>query len=405
MRIDVRGRLAIVRKLARPLAWALAASSLVHPLATVLARLDWRADLLAHFREPALAISLAASASMASIRRPVAVGLGLLALWQGWGLALCVWPNPVPPGARPPSRLRVLVANVLVDNADPRALIELARRERPEVLGLIEVSDAWVSGLEPIRSDYPHRYNDPFDDDGRGLALWLRDRPDSVERISPLTPGGLPAIHAVVNFVGKPLHLWLVHFVSPFERPEGLPQGGEFAALANLVRRGGGPTLVVGDFNTTDGSPFFGRFVEASGLRDSRLGFGRQGSWPTWSPYRIGIDHAFLSADLAVQGRRLGPEIGSDHFPMILDVVPAPSIETKEPAHASQSSGVLGSASANLTRSASLRNATSLSTSGGPNRPASPGSSAISSVVFEAQDGPKAPIKAPRTTSDEAINR
>ena len=76
----------------RRLARALAAASLVHPLATGLARLDWRADLLAHFREPALLASLAAAASMAALRRPAAaVALGLLAAWQGWGLALCSW--------------------------------------------------------------------------------------------------------------------------------------------------------------------------------------------------------------------------------------------------------------------------------------------------------------------------
>ena len=405
MRMAFPRRLTSLRKLARPLAWALAAASLAHPLATWLARFDWRADLIAHFREPAMAASLAAAGSMATIRRPVAVGLGVLALWQGWGLFQCSWPNPVPPGPRPPARLRVLLANVLVDNTDPAALIELARRERPDVLGLIEVSNAWVAGLEPIRADFPHRYDYPFDDDGRGLALWLKDRPTSIELIRPLVRGGLPVVHAVVEFAGKSRHLWLVHFVSPFERPAELPGGGEFAALADRIRSDGGSTLVVGDFNSTDGSPFFWRFLEAAKLRDSRPGFGRPGSWPTWSPYRIGIDHAFLSPDLSVEGRRLGPAIGSDHFPLILEVVPAPRPETKEPAHASQSSGELGSASANLARSASRRNATSLSTSGGSNRSRSLGSSAISSVVFEAHDGPKAPINAPRTTSEESISR
>src|SRR5437660_1066477 len=92
-----RVRPTLPRKLARLLAWGLSASSLIHPMATWLARFDWRADLIAHFREPALAVSLLAAASMAAIHRPVAVGLGLLALWQGWGLGLCSWPNPVPP--------------------------------------------------------------------------------------------------------------------------------------------------------------------------------------------------------------------------------------------------------------------------------------------------------------------
>src|SRR5262249_38286126 len=83
------------------------------------------------------------------------------------------------------------------------------------------------------------------------------------------------------------------------------------------------------DLNTTAGSPHFAEFLRVSGLRDSRFGFGPQPSWPTWSPLRLTIDHAFLSADLAVAGRRPGPDIGSDHYPLILDL--APAAETAAP--------------------------------------------------------------------------
>ncbi len=397
-------KFALARKLAKPLAWALAAGSLVHPLATWLARLDWRADLVAHFREPALALSLLAAAAMARVRRPVAVGLGLLALGQGWGLALCSWPNPVPPDSRSLAGLRVLLANVLVENEDRDALIRLIRRELPGVVGVLELSRGWSETLEAVRRDYPHRYEFPDDDSGRGIGLYLRLRPPSVEFIPALAPGGMPAIHALIEFDGRPRHLWLVHLVSPFERPAGLPLGREFDALAARVRDHGGSTLVLGDLNTTDGSPHFGRFLASSGLRDSRLGFGRQPSWPAWSPYRIALDHAFLSPDLAVRGRRLGPAIGSDHFPLILDV--APARESRKPtAQPSQSSTDFGDSPANLARSASRRNSISRSESSGPSRPEGAGAAAISSVVFDAQAGPKAAIRASRTPSEAAISR
>jgi endonuclease/exonuclease/phosphatase (EEP) superfamily protein YafD len=405
MKIGLPWKIAIPRERAKALAWTLAAASLAHPLASSLARLDWRLDLLAHFREPALALSLVAAASMAPIRRGVTVAIGLLAIWQAWGLSACWWPNPVPPDPRSTARLRVLSTNLLVDNEDRESLIQLVRRERPDVLGLIEVSHAWLDGLEPIRSEFPHRYEYPNDDNGTGLALWLKARPISMELVAPLTDGGIPSLHAIIDFPGKPLHLWLSHFVSPLERPPRLAPGGEFAVLAERIRRDGGSSLVIGDFNSTDGSPFFARFLERSGLRDSRLGFGRQGSWPTWSPYRIAIDHAFLSPDLAVASRRLGPSIGSDHLPVLLEVAPAAIVATKDEAQASQSSSKSDSLDANLARSAPLRKATSRATSSGSNLSTSAGSSPISSVVFDPQAGPNAPIKAPRTTSDDSINR
>jgi endonuclease/exonuclease/phosphatase (EEP) superfamily protein YafD len=405
MKIGFRPWFALARKHARALRWTLAAAALAHPLATVLARFDWRLDLFTHFREPALALSLAALAAMVPIRRGLAVGLGLLALWQAWGLSTCWWPNPVPPDLQSSARLRVLEANVLFANDNRDGLIALVRRERPDVLGLIEVTGDWIDGLEPIRSEYPYRYDYPAIEKGTGLSLWLKARPSSVEWINPLTEGGIPVIHAVIDFAGKPRHLWLVHLVSPLQRPPQLKPGREVDVLADRIQRHGGSTVVLGDFNSTDGSPHFGRFLERSGLRDSRLGFGRQGSWPSWSPYRIAIDHAFLSPDLAVARRRLGPSIGSDHLPMLLEVAPAASPETKDAVHSSQSSTSSGSAEANLARSALLRNATRRSISASSNLSKSVGSAPISSVVFDPQAGPNVPIKALRMTSDDAINR
>jgi endonuclease/exonuclease/phosphatase (EEP) superfamily protein YafD len=405
MRLDRASILSLARKSARPFGWTLAVASVVQPMATWLALFDWHADLIAHFREPALVVSLLAAMLMNRIHRPIAIGLGALVAWQAWGLSLCWWPNPVPPDPKSSARLRALVANVFVDNEDSDALIRLIRREQPDVVGLIEVSNRWITSLEPVRAEFAYRYEYPFDDDGRGLALWLRRAPISVEFVPSLTPGGIPAVHAVIDFAGKPRDLWLIHFLSPLERPAEVPLGSEFAALARRVERDGGSTIVVGDFNSTDGSPHFGRFLEVSKLRDSRLGFGRLASWPTWSPYRIGIDHGFLSADLAVKSRRLGPRIGSDHFPMLLELATASTLETKVSAQPSQSSMLIDSSAANLARSACLRKATSRSTSSGSRRSSRIDSTAISSVVFDPQPEPNAPIRAPRTNSEEAINR
>jgi endonuclease/exonuclease/phosphatase (EEP) superfamily protein YafD len=315
-------RPAMVRKLFRPAAWTLAIVALVQPIATWAAWSDGKAELVSHFREPAMVASVLASVAMARVRRWLAVGLGLVALCQGIDLSRYEWSNPVRPDPGSPERLRVLMANVLVQNADREGLIRLIRRERPDVVGLIEVSEDWLAGLEPVRSEYPHRFESP-EETGRGIALWFRERPLSVEPASPLVSGGNPAFHATITFAGSTRHLWLVHNTSPFEKHDDLPPGGELAALADRIRREGGSTLVVGDLNTTEGSPRFGQFLQDSGLRESRFGFGRQPSWPSWSWYRIAIDHAFLSNDLAVESRRIGPAIGSDHFPMLLEVAPA----------------------------------------------------------------------------------
>lgn len=307
------------RRLILPL---LGIAALVHPAATLAARWDWRADLLTHFQEPALIVSLLAVAALVRTRRRgAAAALAALALLQAGAVLRYDGFNPVPPDPRSADRLRVVMANVLADNGDYGRLARLIRAERPDIVGLVEVTDAWVVGLADVRREFPYRVEVP--NDVRGLALWFREPPRAID--PPLVPvlEGNPVLHAVVDFAGRPRHIWLVHPPNPLSlRGRGRGQA-ELAGLGGRIARMGGSQLVVGDLNRTAGSPLFADFLRDTGLRDSRLGFGRQPSWPVWSPYRIAIDHAFLTGDLAVVARRLGPAIGSDHRPLLLEIAPA----------------------------------------------------------------------------------
>ena len=79
--------------------------------------------------------------------------------------------------------------------------------------------------------------------------------------------------------------------------------------------------MVVGDLNTSPWSPVFHDLLRASGLRDGRAGHGIQPTWPSlfpllWTP----IDHCLVSRGLIVQRFQRGPYVGSDHFPLIVDI-------------------------------------------------------------------------------------
>jgi endonuclease/exonuclease/phosphatase (EEP) superfamily protein YafD len=306
-------------------------------MATLVARWDWRADLITHFQVPALVLTLVAAGSLAWRHRRAAIVFGLLAAVQAAPLVRYQGANPIPPDPRSPARLRILMANVLYKNPDRRSLVRLIRRERPDIVALVELSDDWLADLADVRQDYPYRLEAPAG--GQGLSLWFREPPRSLDGPERLTPEGWPLLHATFDFAGRTRHLWLVHPASPTQSAGQRPAARELAALAVRVGRTDGSRIVVGDLNRTSGSPHFADFLRVSGLRDTRLGFGLQPSWPSWSPYRIAIDHAFLSPDLAAADRRLGPDIGSDHLPLLLDVAPAASADSKSTTQASQSSG------------------------------------------------------------------
>jgi endonuclease/exonuclease/phosphatase (EEP) superfamily protein YafD len=292
-----------------------------HPLATVLAWYDWRLDVLATFQLPAIAASVLASALLMRLRRVrLAAVLLVMGMLQVGAIAQYALSQPATPGPSRPARLKILIANVLMINREYDRLAALIRRERPDIVGLIEVAPHWIDGLQRagIRDEYPYRREWPLG--VRGSALWFRAGGPVPDFTRDRRPFLVPPLGARFDWQGKSRRLWLVH---PPNFLAGAASLAEFQKLAVAVAQEAGSRIVAGDLNRTAGSPHFGAFLRATGLIDSRYGFGEQPSWPTWSPYRIAIDHVFVSPDWAVVSRRLGPDIGSDHFPLIVELAPA----------------------------------------------------------------------------------
>ncbi len=151
--------------------------ALIHPLARVFGRLDWRVDLFTHFSEPALAVTVVALVAVARRRRLrwLMMGLAGLAGFQGAALLRYEWGNPVAPDPRSPTRVRILMTNVLRDNDRYDALARLIRHERPDIVGLVEFGPGWPEGLAAIRREFPYRVEAPTG--AGGLALWFRADP------------------------------------------------------------------------------------------------------------------------------------------------------------------------------------------------------------------------------------
>jgi len=335
--------------------------ALIHPLATLGARIDWRFDLITHFYVAGFIITWAAIGWL-GLRKHYRFALAyvILVVIQGSLVFRLLGSNPVPPASNSTS-LRIFMANIHIGNISDQAIATLIRRERPDVVGLVEVRKGFAERLEQtgIHLEYPYRYVHPVG--VQGLLLWFREKPILVEEPAIFAPKGNPVYRATINLAGHPVRLWLVHPPNPIG--EGRDRANvDLKALGVAVGKAGGTQVVIGDLNRTEGSPFFTDFLRDSGLRDTRLGYGPQPSWPSWSSYRIPIDQAFVSDDLAVVDRRIAPSIGSDHLPVILDIAPAATLDgpastssTNRAAHQPRSAGGAEESPENLARSTARR--------------------------------------------------
>ena len=272
-------------------------------------------DLTSHFRPYYAVCLLIGTLYLAGTRRwrqllPV---LGCFAL-GAWSI-LPWYLTPAGPVDRT-GNLRVLLANVLTSNTHHDRLLELIEREQPDVLVLLETDTNWIASLEPLEASYPFHLAVPRSDNF-GIAIYSR-LPMSDLRV--VTPGqDLPSIIGTLTVGNQAVELIGTHPIPPIRGRRFRMRNEQLADLANLVS---GPTILAGDLNLTMWSPHHARFESESGLRNTRRGFGILPSWPTGEiPVKIPLDHCLVSDDILVRDTRLGPSIGSDHLPLIVDLV------------------------------------------------------------------------------------
>jgi hypothetical protein len=98
-------------------------------------------------------------------------------------------------------------------------------------------------------------------------------------------------------------------------------------AIADARMELGQHLIIMGDLNTTAYSDAYKLLLEATGLRNANAGFGLQPTWPaSFLPFWIPIDHVLVSENFTVLSHKTGPAIGSDHLPVVVELVLRPDL-------------------------------------------------------------------------------
>jgi endonuclease/exonuclease/phosphatase (EEP) superfamily protein YafD len=282
------------------------------------ARYAWICDLAGHFRaQYCLVLSIAAPIFWLegwAIAGNVAAALAALN-------AAHILPLYVPGASAPPigPSFRVLICNVSWRNRRHGPLLALISRAQPDLILLMETTPEWARSLEALDAAYPYAER-AIMEQGSGIVLLSRT-PFAQSRVVRIGHARGPSIIASVDVGGRPVTVVGIHPHSPTTARAYRFRNEQILATADRLRALPRPLVLMGDFNTTSWTWPFGKLLEVSGLGDSRAGRGFQPTWPLpfWRPFRIPIDHCLVSPEVVVLRREVGPPIGSDHAPVILE--------------------------------------------------------------------------------------
>jgi endonuclease/exonuclease/phosphatase (EEP) superfamily protein YafD len=180
----------------------------------------------------------------------------------------------------------------------------------------------WRRSLAGLDREYPYHYATQGVGP-RGMNLWSR-LPLKDVGVLPIGVRQEPAIQAtLIAPQGRPLRLFGVHATWPMAPMSAYRRNEQFELLARQARATTGlPLVIVGDFNVTPFSPYFKRLLADGRLRSAADGFGWVPTWPSFFlPAGIQIDHALVNAAVTVQSFRAGAPDGSDHRPIVVDLL------------------------------------------------------------------------------------
>jgi endonuclease/exonuclease/phosphatase (EEP) superfamily protein YafD len=307
------------------LAEAAAFLGVLFTLAGLLGHYAWYFEICTHFKpQLALCFLFYACLELAIQRRRHAAASLAFAAVNALPVLLLFMPGAtLAHAASVPeaSRLRILQANILTSNTNVPALFALIARENPDVIVLQEPDERWLRELAPLIPRYPVFATLPRDDNF-GAAIYCKTNALTAEIFHLSDPEGAPSSRVRIAVNGKTLTIVGTHTLAPYNDYMWRGRNRFTLELGKTLRKIEGPLVVTGDFNNTPWTSTFRAFLQASGLRDSAQGHGPQPTWPTSTlPLaRIPLDHCFHSDSVRILSKRPGPDIGSDHLPLLIDV-------------------------------------------------------------------------------------
>ncbi|UVI40694.1 endonuclease/exonuclease/phosphatase family protein [Qipengyuania spongiae] len=289
--------------------------------------------MLDFVREPSIYLAaLIGVLAVFFVRRGRWVAIALLAGTVAINLAR-IWPYsflapaqiPLPDHVDGMSCAKVLSLNVLQTNDRYQRTADLIDRVDPDIVLLMETNGQWLDALEPQLSRYGYRLERLLDNT-YGMIFATKLDVDRAAMVSA-TDTDTPTLYATLRTDdGARFEVVGLH-----PRP---PRPGRSTENRDaIIARAGARTpdrlsnvLAIGDFNDVPWSRTTQNFREEGGYLDPRAGRGSYATFPA-SLVTFGwpLDQIMVKDGVKVESLEIGPDVGSDHLPLLARVCVDPA--------------------------------------------------------------------------------
>lgn len=234
----------------------------------------------------------------------------------------------------PEGRISLIMSNVLQTNREAERLLAVVRRCDADLVLCVETDAWWEERLDALATTYPHIVRCALPNT-YGMLLYSRLPLEGAE-VNYLVEPDIPSMQARVRLRNGTL-VWLncVHPrpPAPGESDESLERDAELMVVGKRVRDAELPVIVCGDMNDVAWSRSTRLFQKVSRLVDPRKGRGFYSTFHARFPgLRYPLDHVFHSDDFRLVALSRLDYVGSDHFPVYVELSYEPEAAAEQEA-------------------------------------------------------------------------
>jgi len=223
------------------------------------------------------------------------------------------------------TQLSLLLVNVKMKNRDSEKLIDIIERKKPDIILAMEVNKWWDNELKTIQAEYPY-IHETINDVAYGMTLYSKFPLNNID-VDYLHNKNVPSFECKIALAhDKIISFHSIHPVPPTHFQEYPDNAGQkevaMKKLGEEIKAETLPIIVAGDLNDVVWS-YVDQLTGTEGIiHDVREGRDFYNSYNAKHFYmRWPLDHVFVSKEFRLKKIERLPKIGSDHFPVYVELV------------------------------------------------------------------------------------